>query len=142
MSERIAVIGAGISGLYCSYLLEKKGYQVDLFEKSSKIGGRMATAEKSGFILDHGFHVLQTGYPLASSVFDYQAMNCQPFQPGALVIATRPKKSKIWCFADPFRRPISGIKGAINVFKSPYKLLRLGLSVSYTHLTLPTKREV
>ena len=45
MSERIAVIGAGISGLYCSYLLEEKGYEVDLFEKSSKIGGRMASVE-------------------------------------------------------------------------------------------------
>lgn len=127
MKDRIAVIGAGISGLYCSYLLEKKGYEVDLFEKSSKIGGRMATTEKSGFILDRGFHVLQTGYPLASSVFDYQAMNCQPFQPGALVIESRPKKSKVWCFADPFRRPITGIKGAINFFTSPFNLLRVGL---------------
>ena len=127
MSEKIAVIGAGISGIYCSYLLEKKGYQVELFEKSSKIGGRMASVEKSGFILDQGFHVLQTGYPLASSVFDYQAMNCQSFQPGALVIEARPKKSKIWCFADPFRRPITGIKGAINFFTSPFNLLRVGL---------------
>ena len=127
MSERIAVIGAGISGLYCSYLLEEMGYEVDLFEKSSKIGGRMASVEKSGFILDRGFHVLQTGYPLASSVFDYQAMNCRSFQPGALVIEARPKKSKIWCFADPFRRPIAGIKGAINFFTSPFNLLRVGL---------------
>lgn len=127
MSEKIAVIGAGISGIYCSYLLEKKGYQVELFEKSSKIGGRMASVEKSGFILDQGFHVLQTGYPLASSVFDYQEMNCQSFQPGALVIEARPKKSKIWCFADPFRRPITGIKGAINFFTSPFNLLRVGL---------------
>ena len=127
MSERVAVIGAGISGLYCSYLLEKKGYEVDLFEKSSKVGGRMATVEKSGFILDYGFHVLQTGYPLASSVFDYQAMNCQSFQPGALVIESRPKKSKIWCFADPFRRPVRGIKGAISFFTSPFNLLRVGL---------------
>ena len=127
MSERIAVIGAGISGLYCSYLLEEKGYEVDLFEKSSKIGGRMASVEKSGFILDRGFHVLQTGYPLASSVFDYQAMNCRSFQPGALVIEARPNKSKVWCFADPFRRPIAGIKGAINFFTSPFNLLRVGL---------------
>ena len=127
MSDKIAVIGAGISGLYCSYLLEKKGYEVDLFEKSSKIGGRMASLEKSGFILDRGFHVLQTGYPLASTIFDYQAMSCQSFQPGALVIEAGPRKSKIWCFADPFRRPFLGIKGAINFFTSPFNLLRVGL---------------
>lgn len=127
MSEKIAVIGAGISGLYCSYLLEQKGFEVELFEKSAKIGGRMASTEKSGFILDQGFHVLQTGYPLASTVFDYQAMNCRPFHPGALVIEARPRKSKIWCFADPFRRPITGMMGAINLFTSPLNLLRVGL---------------
>ena len=127
MSEKIAVIGAGISGLYCSYLLEEKGFQVELFEKSAKIGGRMASTEKSGFILDRGFHVLQTGYQLASTVFDYQAMDCRPFQPGALVIEARPGKSKIWCFADPFRRPVTGIMGAVNLFTSPLNLLRVGL---------------
>jgi len=127
MSEKIAVIGAGISGLYCSYLLEKKGFEVELFEKSAKIGGRMASTVKSGFILDRGFHVLQTGYPLASTVFDYQAMDCRPFQPGALVIEARPRKSKIWCFADPFRRPVTGIMGAVSLFTSPLNLLRVGL---------------
>ena len=127
MSEKIAVIGAGIAGLYCSLLLEEKGYAVELFEQSPKIGGRMASKTKAGFILDQGFHVLQTGYPLASTVFDYQSMNCQPFQPGALVIEARPRKSKIWCFADPFRRPFTGMVGAINLFTSPLNLLRVGL---------------
>ena len=77
MGKKAAVVGAGISGLYASLLLEQRGYQVELFEKSSGIGGRLNSIEKSGFILDRGFHVMQTGYPLASSVFDYDQLGCR-----------------------------------------------------------------
>lgn len=126
MSKKAAVVGAGISGLYASLLLEQRGYEVDLFDKSSSIGGRLNSIEKSGFILDRGFHVMQTGYPLASSVFDYDQLGCRAFEPGALVI--RPgSKSKIWRFSDPFRRPLKGFMGIFNLFTSPINLLRVGL---------------
>jgi len=39
--QRIAVIGAGLSGLGCAYELKRKGYQVDLFEKRNYLGGRV-----------------------------------------------------------------------------------------------------
>ena len=106
MVKKAAVVGAGISGLYTCLLLEKNGYTVDLYEKSSTIGGRMSSEKKSGFILDRGFHVMQTGYPLASSVFDYEKMGCKAFEPGALIIRPNQNKPKVWRFADPFRRPL------------------------------------
>ncbi len=126
MGKKAAVVGAGISGLYASLLLEQRGYQVELFEKSSSIGGRLNSIEKSGFILDRGFHVMQTGYPLASSVFDYDQLGCRSFEPGALVIKPG-SKSKIWRFSDPFRRPLKGFLGIFNLFTSPVNLLRVGL---------------
>ena len=54
----------------------------------------MQSEKKSGFILDRGFHVLQTGYPLASKVLDYETMSCQAFEPGALIIRPNIKKPK------------------------------------------------
>ena len=125
--KKAAVVGAGISGLYACLLLEKHGYIVDLYEKSNSIGGRMKSEKKSGFVLDRGFHVLQTGYPLASKVFDYQAMSCRAFEPGALIIRPDHKSPKIWRFSDPFRRPTKGILGAFSLFTSPLNLLRVGL---------------
>tara|TARA_B100000925_G_scaffold280071_1_gene250455 strand:+ start:844 stop:2097 length:1254 start_codon:yes stop_codon:yes gene_type:complete len=127
MTKKAAVVGAGISGLYACWLLEKQGYSVYLYEKSDAIGGRMRSEKKSGFILDRGFHVLQTGYPLASEQFDYDAMGCQAFEPGALIIKPHEKNPKIWQFTDPFRRPIKGIFGAFSLFTSPLNLLRVGL---------------
>ncbi len=125
--KKAAVVGAGISGLYACLLLEQHGFAVDLHEKSNSIGGRMKSEKKSGFILDKGFHVLQTGYPLASKVFNYEAMSCQAFEPGALVIRPHNRKPKIWQFSDPFRRPIKGFIGVFNLFTSPLNLLRVGL---------------
>lgn len=127
MTKKAAVVGAGISGLYACLLLEQHGFAVDLHERSNTIGGRMQSEKKSGFILDRGFHVLQTGYPLASKVLDYEAMSCQAFEPGALIIRPNIKKPKIWQFSDPFRRPIRGILGVFNLFTSPINLLRVGL---------------
>ena len=127
MSKNAAVVGAGISGLHACYLLEQQGYRVDLFERSDKIGGRMSSDRKSGFILDRGFHVMQTGYPIASEIIDYEAMGCKAFEPGALIIASTPTKRKIWRFSDPFRRPIKGLFGVFNLFTSPLNLLRVGI---------------
>ena len=68
MAPKIAVIGAGIGGLYCTKSLLSDGYDVELFEKSDRIGGRMKTDLVEGFQLDHGFHVIQTGYDLNKQI--------------------------------------------------------------------------
>ena len=38
---RVAVIGGGISGMTAAFELDKKGYQVTLYEKSGRLGGRI-----------------------------------------------------------------------------------------------------
>ena len=49
-----AVIGAGISGLTCAYELQKAGFKVTVYEKESRVGGRMSSIQKNGFIFDIG----------------------------------------------------------------------------------------
>lgn len=39
--QRIAVVGAGPSGLSCAYQLARRGYQVDVFEANDKPGGML-----------------------------------------------------------------------------------------------------
>lgn len=50
---RIAVVGAGISGLACAYELKRAGFDVDVFEKNA-IGGRVITDRRKGFVVDLG----------------------------------------------------------------------------------------
>ena len=51
---KIVVIGAGISGCVCAYLLSKAGHKVTLIEKGRGVGGRMSTRRMNGARIDHG----------------------------------------------------------------------------------------
>jgi predicted NAD/FAD-binding protein len=57
---RIAVVGSGISGLTCAYLLSQK-YDVQLFEKNDRLGGHTATKaihyDGADYHIDTGFIV-------------------------------------------------------------------------------------
>lgn len=52
--KHFAIIGAGMAGVTCARTLAQAGHQVTLFEKSSGIGGRMATRDSVHGTFDHG----------------------------------------------------------------------------------------
>ncbi|MBN4062972.1 MAG: hypothetical protein COA82_07450 [Alkaliphilus sp.] len=52
--KKIAIIGAGFAGLLTGYYLQKKGYQVTVYEKNIRIGGKCFSLVKSGDILELG----------------------------------------------------------------------------------------
>jgi len=72
--KRIAIIGAGVSGLTAAYLLSKK-HQVSVFEKSAHIGGHTATVdvelEGQSYAIDTGFIVFNNKtYPNYLALLD------------------------------------------------------------------------
>lgn len=52
--NQIAVIGAGISGTIAAHILKSQGYQVTLFEKNRKVGGRSSTQRFTWAHIDMG----------------------------------------------------------------------------------------
>ncbi|MBW2606404.1 MAG: FAD-dependent oxidoreductase [Deltaproteobacteria bacterium] len=54
MSAKIAIVGAGISGLGAGYQLMKAGFKPVIFEKESFTGGRMSSDRVDGFTIDKG----------------------------------------------------------------------------------------
>ncbi|MGX1194881.1 phytoene desaturase family protein [Metabacillus sp. SLBN-84] len=51
---KIAIAGGGIGGLISALMLRKKGYEVSLFEKRDRLGGRLAFTEEKGYRIDEG----------------------------------------------------------------------------------------
>ncbi|MBB6612534.1 protoporphyrinogen oxidase [Pontibacter sp. Tf4] len=56
---RVAIVGAGISGLALAYYLQKLGIPYDLFEASEHVGGNIKTMQESGYLLELGPNALQ-----------------------------------------------------------------------------------
>ncbi len=52
--KHVVIIGGGIGGLGLACLLSKKGYEVSLYEKNPKVGGRASVFKKNGFVFDMG----------------------------------------------------------------------------------------
>ena len=66
---RIAVIGAGVSGLGAAYLLAR-AHQVEVFEQAAAAGGHVNTVEHRGLGLDTGFIVHnEQNYPHLNRLF-------------------------------------------------------------------------
>jgi len=51
---RVAIVGAGISGLACARKLARLGHEVVIYEKSRAYGGRCATRRIGGYTFDTG----------------------------------------------------------------------------------------
>lgn len=58
---KIAVLGAGVSGLSVARLLNDMGHEVTVFEKESKVGGLARSRITDGILYDpHGGHILNS----------------------------------------------------------------------------------
>ncbi len=54
----VTVVGAGIGGLYASYLLAKEGFRVQVVERSNDVGGLGRSIHFQGYQMDIGPHYL------------------------------------------------------------------------------------
>jgi phytoene desaturase len=59
MGQHVIVIGAGPGGLATAMRLAGQGHNVDLFEATNRVGGRMRGFEKDGYAFDTGPTILQ-----------------------------------------------------------------------------------
>ena len=66
---RVAIVGAGVSGLICASTLANRGLDVDVFDKGSRPGGRLATRTTDAGEYDHGAqYIVASDSRLRSSV--------------------------------------------------------------------------
>lgn len=56
--KKIIVIGAGLGGLSAAISLRQAGYDVEIFEKNGKIGGKLNVLKERGFTFDLGPSIL------------------------------------------------------------------------------------
>ncbi|MBN7812008.1 FAD-dependent oxidoreductase [Algoriphagus sp. H41] len=105
MDEKIYIIGAGLAGLVAALELEKAGFSPIILEASDRVGGRVKTDQIDGFLLDHGFQVLNTAYPEAQKYLDLNALDLKKFTPGAIIFEGK----DFYMVSDPLRSPLGAM---------------------------------
>lgn len=124
----VIVVGAGLSGLACARLLHRSGLQALVLEASDGPGGRVRTDSVDGFLLDRGFQVLLTAYPVTRTELDFERLDLQSFEPGSLV-RTGGAFHRV---SDPFRRPgeaLATLRAPIGTWGDKRRLAQLALRV-------------
>ena len=77
MKYDFVIIGSGLGGLLCGYILAKEGYSVCIVEKNNILGGCLQTFTRNENIFDTGIHYvggLQKGQTLYK-YFEYFGLN-------------------------------------------------------------------
>ena len=123
--KQAVIVGGGLAGLAAATHLASLSVPFTLLEASDRVGGRVATDEVDGYLLDRGFQIFLTAYPECQRLLDFQALRLQPFFPGALVyIGAGEGGSPFHMLSDPFRFPIRSLSSVFSpVGTLPDKLL-------------------
>ncbi len=70
---RVAVIGAGITGLTAAHTLHRLGIEPVVFESSGRVGGVIRSERREGFLIEHGPNSIQsTSDPLEALIDDLE----------------------------------------------------------------------
>ncbi|MDN4174257.1 NAD(P)/FAD-dependent oxidoreductase [Nocardioides sp. SOB77] len=117
----VVVVGAGLAGLRCARVLVDAGLDVVVLEATDRVGGRVRTDRVDGFLVDHGFQLLNPAYPAVRRWVDVDALALQAFPAG--VLARTEQGAEL--LADPLRE--LGLTGrtARSVAVRPREVLAL-----------------
>lgn len=58
MKYDAVIIGSGLGGLQCGYILSREGYNVCILEKNSQLGGSLQTFRRNNITFDTGMHYI------------------------------------------------------------------------------------
>lgn len=61
--QKIAIIGAGITGLTAAYELQQQGVECTIFEASDRVGGCIRTVKEDGFLVECGPNSILDTHP-------------------------------------------------------------------------------
>jgi len=119
---KVAIVGAGLTGLTAAYYLKKAGIDFQIFEKSDKAGGVINTISTNEFTYETGPNTGVLGQPEVAELIENLQNDCE------LEIADENAKAR-WIWKGKKWEPLpSGLLGGIKtpLFKFSDKLRLLG----------------
>jgi protoporphyrinogen oxidase len=101
VNHPVVIVGSGVAGLQVAVKLQEQGVPYLLLEKTAQIGGRNQSENYQGYILDHGFQVLQTSYTNVQRSLNLPDLELFYFDSGANIFSN----GKFKAFLNPLKSP-------------------------------------
>jgi protoporphyrinogen/coproporphyrinogen III oxidase len=108
IEPKVAIIGAGLTGLTAAHYLKKSGLAFTIFEKNKTPGGVIRTFSENGFIYETGPNTGVLGHPEVIELLEELHPNCE------LEVADQSAKSR-WIWKKDRWQPLpSGLLSAVS----------------------------
>jgi len=108
--KKVLIIGSGLSGLSCASYLDKNKFDIHIYEKSDRPGGRVSSETIDGNICDVGFQVLLNNYDEVKKIGVYDNLNLKYFDSGAEIY----HNGQILSIYSPLKHPFKFLKSNIS----------------------------
>ena len=63
MRRKVAIIGSGLGGLSCGYILQRNGFDVTIYEQNPVFGGCLQCFRRKGAVFETGMHFIGSAAP-------------------------------------------------------------------------------
>ena len=128
----VLIVGAGLAGLACAIRCKHLGKDFLLIEESKRVGGRIGSVRKDGYIFDLGFQVYNTAYTYTNSFLNIDKIKLRTFKPGASIH----NDNLFNIISDPlrdFRQVFSTLFSKLATLSDKIKIMELKRSlINYT----------
>ena len=120
--KKVAVIGAGVSGLAAAYRLQKQGAAVTVFDKRDYVGGRTRSVRQGEFIFDVGALVMLPTYKNVYGLIKELGIESHVHETKPSLAVIRDGQRHSFDYAHPLR---SALTTKLLSWPSKIKLLKL-----------------
>jgi protoporphyrinogen/coproporphyrinogen III oxidase len=123
--KRIAIAGAGITGLVAAWNLQKKGHEVTLFERRDQPGGSVKTVLENGWLAEYGPNTIQLKNNSLLGLFrelglDKRMVVANTEASSRYIVKNGTLTALPGSFGSAFSTPLVSWKGKMALLKEPF----------------------
>lgn len=123
--KRIAIIGAGVTGLTAAFALHNRGHTVHVIEKSDRVGGVIQSTKKDGYLVESGPNTMLLNKQSLADFFSElglagEVIDASPHAKNRFIVRDGEPVAAPMSFVQFVRTPLLGAKAKARLLCEPF----------------------